>query len=127
VTYVALQAWNKPHRRAMFKTRYGAEKAIHRLESQPEHWGGIKRSYPTPPDYEDETWHGDWECIGIVGVSTFIYDDLAKEFDPSPVRIMVEDDEGLAEAYLTIEVAEQVYEALGKAIQKAKDAQVEAG
>lgn len=109
------------YRQARFKTRHAAEKAIHRLESAPEHWTNIRRRYPAP-DYNDETWHGGWEDIGIVGVATFIYDGRAEEYDRSPVRLMVEDDEGLAEAWLSVGTAEQVHEKLGQAIQRAKSA-----
>jgi hypothetical protein len=109
------------YRQARFKTRHAAEKAIHRLEDAPEHWTNIRRRYPTP-DYNDEVWLGGWEDIGIVGVATFIYDDAAKVYDRSPVRLMVEDDEGLAEVWLTVQTAEQVYGKLGEAIQRAKNA-----
>lgn len=110
------------YRAAKFKTRYAAEKAIHRLEGAPESWRNIRRHYPAPT-YPDESWYGGWNDIGMVGVGTFAYDDLARQFDPCPIRVMVEDDEGLAEAYLTVEAAEKVYERLGQAIQRVKDAQ----
>src|SRR5215211_5876981 len=90
------------YRQARFKTRHAAEKAIHRMEGAPEDWGSIRRRYPTP-GYNDETWHGGWEDLGIVGVATFLFDDRAGEYDPLPVRLMVEDDENLAEAWLTLE------------------------
>ena len=72
--------------------------------------------------YPDETWHMDYDGCGAVRLGTFTYDDTAKEFDDAPVRIMVQDESGEAEAYLTISVAEGVHEELGKAIQRAKDA-----
>jgi hypothetical protein len=121
ITYEAIG--DQPGRRwrqARFKTRYTAEKAIHRLESDPEHWANIRRRYPAP-DYNDESWIGGWGGIGIVGVATFIYDDRADEYERLPVRLMVEDDEGLAETWLTVESAEQVYEKLGAAIRRARE------
>jgi hypothetical protein len=88
------------------------------------------------PVYDDEQWFGDYGAgadgsIGQVRVATYARDECSGVRDHAPVRLYVEEGGqevgGGAEAYLTVEDAEQVVAALQAAIEKTKAAATEDG